>query len=624
MPRIPDSIGKYKVETLIAKGGMGAVYKAIHPTLNRPVIIKKLDLRGRKDITERFKREARILMDFRHDGIVNMYDHFKIGTSYYIVLEFIDGKALDQVIREQRYLDNTTTAYILYQTALALSYAHSKKVIHRDIKPANLLLSKKGEVKLVDFGIAVSDEDSEKGLTKEGMSLGTPGYMAPEQFRDSKNVDQRADIYAFGVLAYEMLTGKKPFPGTFTAELVASIQKGKYANPRRYNPRISPMLLRIIKKAMRPSPEKRYNTLAPVIKKLGRFLRKYNMEELKKVVSDLASGKEPEKPKPAKKKRVVIKVALIGAGLVAVLVLGGICYYTGIHNELLHPGSYGGVVFNIRMSNIVQPANKIFINATIYKEGKKLIRIENRRIIFRRVRKKGNRKSYYFRSFPVFVRTGSYRAKLNIEDSLNWYSFVVSSEGHRPNLSRKRVINIDKYPTEQVPVTVNIKPINIITEEPITDFINIDLYQKGKWVNITEAGPIFPGEIYSFRVRGKMYYTKYFSTMIKKGQRDLDIIIGLVPIPGILILERENDRISFRLNGNNLIISAEKIPKELDLNITKKFKGRIPPGEYTLDIIYKKKRKSIHVKIEAKKEVYVVASVDQKTGEIKFLIKQNS
>lgn len=171
MPRIPDSIGKYKVETLIAKGGMGAVYKAIHPTLNRPVIIKKLDLRGRKDITERFKREARILMDFRHDGIVNMYDHFKIGKSYYIVLEFIDGKALDKVIREQRYLDNATAAYILYQTALALSYAHSKKAIHRDIKPANLLLSKKGEVKLVDFGIAVSDEDSEKGLTIEGLNI---------------------------------------------------------------------------------------------------------------------------------------------------------------------------------------------------------------------------------------------------------------------------------------------------------------------------------------------------------------------------------------------------------------------------------------------------------------------
>ena len=112
--------------------------------------------------------------------------------------------------------------------------------------------------------------------------------------------------------------------------------------------------------------------------------------------------------------------------------------------------------------------------------------------------------------------------------------------------------------------------------------------------------------------------------MIKKGQRDLNIIIGLVPIPGILILERESDRISFRLNGNNRIISAEKIPKELDLNITKKFKGRIPPGEYNLDIIYKKKRKSIHVKIESKKEIYIVASVDQKTGEIKFLIKQNS
>ena len=128
MAKLPENIGKYKVEALIAKGGMGAVYKAIHPTLHRPVIIKKLTLRGRKDINERFKREARILMDFRHDGVVDMYDHFRIGSSFYIVLEFVDGASLEGVIKKHRYLDNGTAAYILYYTAIALHYAHEKRL----------------------------------------------------------------------------------------------------------------------------------------------------------------------------------------------------------------------------------------------------------------------------------------------------------------------------------------------------------------------------------------------------------------------------------------------------------------------------------------------------------------
>lgn len=231
MAKIPESIDKYKVEALIAQGGMGAVYKALHPTLKRPVIIKKLTLRGSADIAERFKREARILMDFRHEGVVDMYDHFKLGQSYYIVLEYVDGGSLEEVVKKHRYLENGVAAYILYHAAVALHYAHEKKVVHRDIKPANLLLSRAGEVKLVDFGIAVSDTDSDEGLTREGMTLGTPSYMAPEQFQNTKNVDRRADIYSLGVLAYEMLTGKKPFPGGFSPELIANIQKGRYPSP---------------------------------------------------------------------------------------------------------------------------------------------------------------------------------------------------------------------------------------------------------------------------------------------------------------------------------------------------------------------------------------------------------
>ena len=144
---------------------MGAVYKAKHPTLNRFVLLKKLTLRGGPQFIERFRREARIMMDFKHDHIVQVYDHFKEGSSYYIAEEFVDGVSLEQLIKRERYLSNEAAALIFYEVCKALQHAHEKGVIHRDMKPGNILISNQGEVKLVDFGIATSLEDSEEGLT---------------------------------------------------------------------------------------------------------------------------------------------------------------------------------------------------------------------------------------------------------------------------------------------------------------------------------------------------------------------------------------------------------------------------------------------------------------------------
>ena len=621
MARIPESIGKYKVESLIAKGGMGAVFKAIHPTLNRTVIIKKLNLQGRKDITERFKREARILMDFRHDGIVNMYDHFKLGTSYYIVLEFIDGKALDKVIKKERYLDNPIVAYILYQTAVALNYAHNKKVIHRDIKPANLLLSKKGEIKLVDFGIAVSDEDSEKGLTKEGMSLGTPGYMSPEQLRDSKNVDHRTDIYSLGVLAYEMLTGKRPFPGFLTSELITSIQKGKYPNPRKYNPHISSILLKIIRKSMHPKPEHRYQDLIDIIKKLKRFLKRWNMEDLSNAVSNLASGKDQAKLKPKKKKKVILKVSLAAISLIILLMFGIIAYYTGIHNELFHHTQYGYVTFSVWLPKVNNVDSKKYIHATIFYDDRKINKVKNSKIIFRRVTKTNDNNYYHFLSFPIYLKEGVYSTKVETEDNLSWYNFIISPAGNHHSLSGKNVIIIDKYQTKHLQVNLHINSSNIFTGDPIKGLTSIEVYQKGRWSKISEANPLFSGETYNFRIKNKFYYTKYFSIKIKENQKNLNINIGLIPMPGMLVLERENKHIHFLLNGQKSIISAERIPKELFLNKSLKFIGKLPPWKYSLEIRYKNKKESIPFKLEMHKKISFLASIEPKSDQIKYNIQ---
>jgi len=624
MSRIPETIGKYKIEALIAHGGMGAVYKAIHPTLNRPVIIKKLTLKGRKDITERFKREARILMDFRHDGIVNMYDHFKLGSSYYIVLEFIDGKALDEVMNKQRYLDNGTTAYILYKTALALNYAHEKKVIHRDIKPANILLSKTGDIKLVDFGIAVSDEDSDEGLTREGMSLGTPGYMAPEQFHDTKNVDLRADIYSLGVLAYEMLTGKKPFPGSFTPELIANIQRGKYIHPRKFNPHIDPILLKIIRKSMNSRLEQRYKDLGPVIKELDRYLKGWNQTELSDVVSDLAEGKEPAKPKQRKKQRIVLKLIIAVIVVTLFAVTGLFCYVTGIYNGLLHPHNFGSVIFSVRVQGGIQPRNKIFIKTDIFHDdGKSIPEVLNRKIIFiqRGAGHKGE--SYLFRSLPVYVRQGAYRAKVEIEDTLTWYSFIVLPRDRQKlkyTTREGKIIKIDRLGTQQVITNVKINITDILTGQTINRGNSISLYRKGQWVDMDHAGPLITGGVYIFRIKNKLYFTKVFPLKIRTGQDNLEINAGLLPLPGSLSLTREKKSIQFLLNGTDHVLSADAVPQNLSLNTSLHFEGNISPGKYILEILYRSKKLSVPLEIHIHKTIVVFASIDDKTGKIKFSV----
>ncbi|HPB66154.1 MAG TPA: serine/threonine-protein kinase, partial [Spirochaetales bacterium] len=210
MAELPASIGKYPIDALFARGGMGAVFKATHPTLKRHVVLKKLTMRGSASIAERFKREARILMDFKHDNIVRVFDHFKEGSSHYMVMEFVDGESLDALIRRRRFLSTELSLAIFLKACRALAYAHERGVVHRDIKPGNILISKKGEVKLADFGIASSGDEDDGGLTREGMTLGTPSYMPPEQIENAKNVDKRADVYAMGIMLYEMTTGKKP------------------------------------------------------------------------------------------------------------------------------------------------------------------------------------------------------------------------------------------------------------------------------------------------------------------------------------------------------------------------------------------------------------------------------
>jgi serine/threonine protein kinase len=198
---------------LIGRGGMGAVYKARQVALDRIVALKVLPsgLGADPQFAERFLREARALAKLNHPNIVTVHDFGESGGRYYLVMEFIDGANLRQMLRAGELQPKEAVA-IVPKICEALQYAHDHGVVHRDIKPENVLLDRAGRVKIADFGLAklLGKDAADFSLTQTGMHLGTPRYMAPEQFDHPETVDHRADIYSLGVVFYEMLTGEVP------------------------------------------------------------------------------------------------------------------------------------------------------------------------------------------------------------------------------------------------------------------------------------------------------------------------------------------------------------------------------------------------------------------------------
>jgi serine/threonine protein kinase len=204
---------------LIGKGGMGAVYKARQPALDRFVALKILrpGTAGDPGFAERFNREARALARLNHPNIVGVHDFGQAGGLHFLVMEFVDGANLREVEHAGQLAPEQALA-IVPQICEALQFAHGEGIVHRDIKPENILLDKKGRVKITDFGIAkILGQTSERvSLTGAKDVVGTPHYMAPEQVEKPLTVDHRADIYSLGVVFYEMLTGELPL-GRFAA-----------------------------------------------------------------------------------------------------------------------------------------------------------------------------------------------------------------------------------------------------------------------------------------------------------------------------------------------------------------------------------------------------------------------
>jgi serine/threonine protein kinase len=256
------TIGKYEIVDALGTGGMGTVYRAFDPTLERIIALKLLNLEALEvsleEIAERFRNEARAVARLSHPAIVAIYDYDdQDPVGPYIAMEYVNGCALDEYVKQRAepHLDDATSA--MQQVLAGLDYAHRRDVVHRDIKPSNLLVTRAGTVKITDFGIA---KIGSRNKTQTGLLAGTPQYMAPEQYTGGK-IDHRCDIYAAGVVLYELMTGVAPFSGS-AAEIMHQVCYGLPAPLSTVNAQIPAAFDSVVAKALNKKPEDRYATAA--------------------------------------------------------------------------------------------------------------------------------------------------------------------------------------------------------------------------------------------------------------------------------------------------------------------------------------------------------------------------
>jgi eukaryotic-like serine/threonine-protein kinase len=310
--QVGQVLDKYELLERVGQGGMAIVYRGIDRTLKRTVAVKILHkhLSDYQEARDRFEREAQAVAKLRHENILEIFDYSaKEGFESYIVTEFIDGQTLKQFITERPITFPEIGAMIILQVCRALAHAHAGSILHRDVKPENIMIRHDGVVKLMDFGISHM-VDLER-LTVTGQLLGSPAYMAPEHV-EGRPLDFRTDVFAAGIVLYQLTVGKLPFEGKNPHEVLKRIAECKFLDPRQANPRIGNRLGRIILKAMAAAPDDRYAAVGEMVLALEAYLDESGLAH-DKIPAELARYfKAPASYEEALRARLIDTLTTIG------------------------------------------------------------------------------------------------------------------------------------------------------------------------------------------------------------------------------------------------------------------------------------------------------------------------
>ncbi|MEE4272352.1 MAG: serine/threonine-protein kinase [Thermoanaerobaculales bacterium] len=261
----PKRVGKYEISSQIAAGGFGVIFKGWDPFIKRAVAVK-MCASPDEEVRQRFQQEAQFVGNLVHRNITLVFDFGVEGDIPYIVQEYLTGYDLDQLVQAGVVNDPRTVVSILLQICEGLEFAHNRGIVHRDIKPSNIRVLEDGTVKIMDFGIAKSLEGGTK-LTQTGIALGTAGYLAPEQIQGG-TVDPRTDVFAFGVVAYELVTGKRPFQGASLSNVLYQILNDDPPDPLELAADCPPELREIVVTSMAKDPSERYQSIREVLSAL--------------------------------------------------------------------------------------------------------------------------------------------------------------------------------------------------------------------------------------------------------------------------------------------------------------------------------------------------------------------
>ncbi len=326
---------RYEIIKKIGDGGMALVYSAKDLLLNRLVAVKVLREQYATDseFIERFHREAQAAASLSHPNVVNVYDVGQIGKTPFIVMEYVEGKNLSEIIKEQGTLKSEYAVNIGIQICSALTHAHRHNIVHRDIKPHNILVTKDGLVKVTDFGIAAVSSIS---ITETGVVLGSVSYFSPEQARGNK-VDHQSDLYSLGVVLYEMLCGCVPFRGDTPISIALKHIQELPVPPSKINPDISPELQHIVLKLLSKNPSERFQTareLSVELEKLDTTVRTQKIEindieqiDKQKIEEEIAGV--PKTQRKVKRKSSFSKFLLVLC-IIAVLMYGLIRIFSAV------------------------------------------------------------------------------------------------------------------------------------------------------------------------------------------------------------------------------------------------------------------------------------------------------